>query len=665
MSRQLAQTVALSLAFVPLAWARLFAQEIPLPGAIEDTVRAEAGNTAFDPDRLPEDVDGRELVERLAWLRASPLDLNKASEEELRLIPGVTAGDAAAIVSARKAGKRFSAVVQLRDVGMRGPDLYALLYPFVTVAETDRPALWTRSRIGRRLQRRTGFEESQYLGSPLASLLQARVRPWRSIEVGIQAGKDAGERMGDGFLSGYVELRSLFSFASVVAGDFGVDFAEGLVLGAGSRRALAEGALASGSTGSFGIVPHRSTSEEGFFRGIAASISIPFGVGECSAAVFLSRRKKSASVDECGSITVFRTDGLFRSESEVDRRGNCTETVLGGRVACAWPGGVDLGFTACVSSLDRPVVAEDPTRFAGTGQRSVGADIVWRAGRLTIGAECARARGLAAAVSLRLLFCRGWELGVHLREYSADYQNRLGQGYGQGEETRNERGIRVAWDFLLDPCIRWSGSIEQYARPWRTSLDRMPAGGSRLRLLWFVKIHRRCDLDVLMSFNRSEHTVSSTDEARRQISPVGELCQERLRLTCFLEVNRHLHLRGRCEFSRVRNQLAGLDERGILISEEARVHPFPALALAGRVVFFRSEGYDSRLYEYEPDFEGVYSMPPLYGHGRRWMVLFKYAPGSRFRLSAKYSATEMMQGARYGGADLAFGLQVDFQIGAK
>ena len=304
-------------------------------------------------------------------------------------------------------------------------------------------------------------------------------------------------------------------------------------------------------------------------------------------------------------------------------------------------------------------------RFAGIRQQSVGADVVWRTGAFTVGVECARARGLAVAASAGLLFARGWEVGIHLRDYSEDFQNRLGRGYGQGDDTRNERGIRVAWDFLPDPCVRWSGSIEQYARPWRTSLDRMPAGGSRLRLLWSVRIDRRCDLDVLLNFNRVEHTFSSTDEAGRHVAPIGELRQERLRLTGFFKIHRNLLIRSRCEFSRVRNRTEGLDERGILISEEARVFVSPTLSLAGRVAFFNSDGYESRLYEYEPDLEGVYSMPPLYGHGRRWMILAKYASPRRFRLSAKYSATEMMHGARYGGADLAFSLQVDFQIGPE
>ena len=662
----LGRTVALSLAFVPLAWAHLVAQEIPPPEApAEDTVRTDAGNASFDPDRLPEDVDGRDVVERLAWLRASPLDLNKASAEEFRLVPGVTAADAAALIAVRKAGKRFSSIIQLRDVGARGAALYMLLHPFVMVGGTDQPVLRARSRIGQRLQRRTGIEEPEYLGSPLGGLVQVRLLPSPNMVIGIQAGKDAGERMADGFLSGYVESRALFSVAHVVAGDYGVEYGEGLVVGAGTRRALAEGVLVSGGTGGSGIVPHRSSAEEEFLRGIAASVSLPLTIGECTAAAFLSRRNKTASVDDNGAITAFQADGLFRTPSEIARRGMFTETVFGGRLAWAWPGGVDLGFTACVSSLDRPVVAKDPTAFGGTEQQSVGADVVWRAGPLTIGAECAKARGHAVAVSARLLFARGWEVGVHLRNYAEDFQNRLGRGYGRGGETRNERGIRVVWDFVPEPWIRCSGSMEHYARPWRTSFDRMPSGGSMLRLLWSFNIHRRCDLDVLVSFNRFEHTVSSTDEAQRRIFPMGELRQERLRFTGFLKVHRNLLIRSRCEFSRVRNQTAGLDERGMLISEEARVFLSPALSLAGRVAFFESDGYDSRLYEYEPDLEGVYSMPPLYGHGRRWMILVKYAPARRFRLSAKYSATEMMHGARYGGADLAFALQVDFQIGAN
>jgi hypothetical protein len=644
----------------------LIAQEIPSPGtAAEDTVHVEAGNTSFDPDRLPEDVDGRDLVERLAWLRASPLDLNKASAEEFRLIPGVTAGDAAALVAVRKAGKRFSSIIQLRDVGVRGADLYMLLYPFVIVAGTDQPVLWTRSRIGQRLQRRTGVEDPEYLGSPPGGLVQVRFVPLHNIVVGIQAGKDAGERMGDGFLSGYVEARALFSVAHVVVGDYGVEYAEGLVLGAGTRQALAGGVLVSGSTGGGGIVPHRSTAEEGFMRGVAASVSLPLMAGEFTAAAFLSRRKKSASFDDNGAITVFQADGLFRTASEVDRRENYTETVLGGRVAWAWPGGVDLGFTVCVSHLDRPVVAKDPTMFAGTKQQSVGADVMWRAGPLTIGAECARARDLAVAVSAHLLFARGWEVGVHLRDYAEDFQNRFGGGYGRGGETRNERGIRVVWNFLPEPWIRCSGSMEHYARPWRTAFDRMPSGGSLFRLLWSVKVHRRCDLDVLMSFNRLEHTVNLTDGAQRSVFPMGELRQERFRATCILKVFQNLLIRGRGEYSRVTNQKSGLDERGILMSEEVRLVPSSALSIAARVTFFQSDGYDSRLYEYESDMEGVYSMPPLYGQGRRWMILLKYAPVRQFRLSAKYGATEIMRGARYGGADLAFGLQVDFQPGRE
>ena len=58
-----------------------------------------------------------------------------------------------------------------------------------------------------------------------------------------------------------------------------------------------------------------------------------------------------------------------------------------------------------------------------------------------------------------------------------------------------------------------------------------------------------------------------------------------------------------------------------------------------RFIFFDTDDYDSRIYEFESDIQGVMSNIPLYGKGRRWYLLVKFRPVSFLSLSVKYAET--------------------------
>ena len=70
-----------------------------------------------------------------------------------------------------------------------------------------------------------------------------------------------------------------------------------------------------------------------------------------------------------------------------------------------------------------------------------------------------------------------------------------------------------------------------------------------------------------------------------------------------------------------------------------RFNPIEKLSIDGRVIFFQTDSYDSRIYEYESELEGVVSNQGLYGKGRRWYVLLKYKPLQFLSLSGKYAET--------------------------
>jgi hypothetical protein len=61
--------------------------------------------------------------------------------------------------------------------------------------------------------------------------------------------------------------------------------------------------------------------------------------------------------------------------------------------------------------------------------------------------------------------------------------------------------------------------------------------------------------------------------------------------------------------------------------------------LYARIVFFRTDSFNSAIYEYENDLTGVLTNRALFGEGLRWYLIIRYRPMRLFTLSLKYSET--------------------------
>jgi len=66
-----------------------------------------------------------------------------------------------------------------------------------------------------------------------------------------------------------------------------------------------------------------------------------------------------------------------------------------------------------------------------------------------------------------------------------------------------------------------------------------------------------------------------------------------------------------------------------MIYQDVDIKTVCALAIGLPACVFQSDSYDSRVYEYENDLDGVLTFPPLYGRGVRWYVLLTYLLSDR------------------------------------
>jgi hypothetical protein len=84
-------------------------------------------------------------------------------------------------------------------------------------------------------------------------------------------------------------------------------------------------------------------------------------------------------------------------------------------------------------------------------------------------------------------------------------------------------------------------------------------------------------------------------------------------------------------------------EMGFLIFQDAvyksQQRPF---SINGRIAYFNTDGYDSRLYAYENDVLYSFSIPPLYGQGFRSYLNFQHSFSSHLSFWLKFAATLQM-----------------------
>ncbi|MCP5062264.1 MAG: hypothetical protein GY936_07370, partial [Ignavibacteriae bacterium] len=90
----------------------------------------------------------------------------------------------------------------------------------------------------------------------------------------------------------------------------------------------------------------------------------------------------------------------------------------------------------------------------------------------------------------------------------------------------------------------------------------------------------------------------------------------------------------------------------------------------GRIVFFDTESYNSRIYEFENNHRGLLTNIPMFGNGFRWYLIFNIQPIKQLKISARYSETYKPNIKSFssglseikGNVDNRFSLQVDFGL---
>jgi hypothetical protein len=575
---------------------------------LADEELLESDQEAFDP---------QEILERLAQLRSSPLDPNRASHGQLRQIPYLSAQQVQGILALRKR-HRLKDLDDLLLVPEIDVATLARIRPFLRIraARRDRVQLRSRGIVTWPLAR--GYRQGAYPGLPLKLYLKLNLSAGERISLGLLGEKDPGEENMADFCSGHVQLEDLGPLRRAVVGDFALEFGQGLVLWTGGGPA--GGARSPGSVRRRprGTRSYTSADENKGLRGLALT-----GVlGPMDLSAFVSRRLLDASLDG-ETARGFDVSGLHRTALELTKRDVIEESLVGGHLGISPAHGQVAGLT-WYHSRYRPGLNPDDLRrrryaFRGMTSQVWGAhwELTFRSlafygeGAVTAGGARAFTSGLSMELEpIRTILA--W------RHFEADYSNPRGSGLA-AKESQNETGMLLGMIWRAGSKTRVELLVDGYRRPWRSYLLEMPSAGTS----WTLQVVQRLGRGGALTVRHKRRQGDVPAAGPAGINKNGRRDQSWWRFQLDWRMTAWLEMRSRAELNRVFNDGQGKAARSALLLAQFKIRSGNMIDLKWIITIFRVPTYDCRLYLCEVGPAGTARNMALFGRGSRLFLLIQ------------------------------------------
>jgi len=643
---------------------------LPLSGQTETEETLLEGQT---------DAAASELLERLEWFRHHPMDLNRAALKKLESLPFLSPITARQIMDDRSRNGFFKSWSDFQKRLNFGEDFLTRLKPYLKISRKKsrkEKLLKLRWRRQKSFSIKSGYEKGVYYGSQWKNYQRINFHFSGHFHGGLLAEKDPGEKKWNDHFVGYFTAEKLSILKKLIIGNFRAEVGQGLVLW--GPYGLSKGAdpLSPVKKRERGIMGFHYSNENSYLTGGAAEI----GKGPFSLTMLVSHTPLDAALNPDGTVKSFSLSGLHRTQSEISKKDRLTETLCGGRIKRTWSSGT-IGVTYWQSRYSKKVSRNDPEHyrfyFSGNQNYVVGIDYDIFFDRFNLFGEIARSRsGGWAFIGNSVMGLGKTSIVVSCRYFDPRFQNPHSHSFGMSQ-INNNKGIYLGLKEKITPSTKISFYYDLFRKPWRTYYIPVPTNGDD----FFVQLEQKLSHSLIVSFRtrfrtkdiiKKENTLSGL---KRNI--LVEEFHHLYRLNLMFNPFSQIRLKTRLEMvdiaiPEVSGEIAfpSSREMGFLFYQNIRIRPLRYLTVSARWIKFKTDSYNSRIYEFEDDLPGVLTIRPLYKKGTRWCIIVRWKTFRTFQLSAKFSITyhsnvsEWGSGLEkiHGNIEKRFGLEADLRF---
>ncbi|WP_337393151.1 helix-hairpin-helix domain-containing protein [Prevotella sp.] len=437
----------------------------------------------------------------------------------------------------------------------------------------------------------------------------------------------------------YAVIRKLGRLKTLALGQYKLRFGMGLAMNTGFT--LGKTTAATMSVPNNSITPNSSRSDAYYLQGAATSIEVSRNM---DITAFASYRKIDATLNKDGTIKTLLKTGYHRTESEMQRKHNASQTTTGGNIrwhSGGWHVGLTGVYTAYSDSL-KPDKRQAYRKYNPTGIHfyNTSIDYGYINHRVNINGETAiNDKGAVATINaIALKASQSLTLTAIQRFYSYRYYSMFSAAFSDGGKVQNESGIYLgaAWN----PSSRLSVlAYSDYAYfPWARYLV------SEKSHSWDNLIQASYRLSPLLTLNsRYRLRMREEDYNDKELKSkyLIDKTEHRARLS-LIYANTHWSAKTQGDASYVVYP-DGLSAKpssfGWMVSQNM-AYTNSRISATANVGYFHTHDYNSRIYTYENGTLYTFSFPMFYGEGMRGAMLLRGNIGSHLIILYKVGATK-------------------------
>lgn len=637
-------------------------------------VAQERPQKQIDLQRIIDDIIGTQdgiadveaLYENLALVLSNPLDINKASSEQLRFLSILTEKQLHELMTYRNENDKIISLYELQVIPEFDSATINRLLPFITIREPSESidaSLLKRilheknnyllMRYERILETKDGFTQhdptKKFTGSPDKTYLRFRTSRPHDFSVGFTLEKDAGEpyawnpstnTYGFDFISMHAQIQNKGRMNNLIVGDYQIQAGQGLVLGGAFGFGKGGEAVTTVRRSNIGGLPHTSTDENGNFRGALVDMRL---TNHFDVTGFVSRAARDASIESDSAeafITGIQTTGNHRNANEISKRKSIRESIIGGVVKFHHHQ-MDAGVIISNYSFDIPI-NRNATRyngfsFNGSGITNTSLYLNYHWNNFSFFSETAKTwsggYGMVAGVLSSL--SSNLDIAIAYRNYQRDYLSFYSNAFSEGSTPQNESGIYYGWKYRWNKKIELGGYVDLFKFPWLRYRDYAPSTGYE----WLLRLNYKPNKNTLLYFQyRQEKKDRNVDTEQVPTYTTLPGTKQNFLANYQLKVSDHLSLKTRVQFSSY-----SIDEKfsaGMAMIQDIKFS-YRKFSATMRYALFDTDDYDNRQYVYEDDVLLAFSIPAYYGQGLRNYVLLSYDFNHHISCWFRYTHTRL------------------------
>lgn len=615
-----------------------------------------------------EELDYQTLFDDLFGYLESPLNINTATRQELEKLHLLTDFQIISLQAYILENGALLSVYELPMVYGFSESLARALEPLIVCGPPHR-ALPGKPRSSHQLlmfgstvlEEQKGYSDisdsalaaspnSRYTGNRFRLMTRYRYRLGDRIEVGYKGDKDAGEpllrgknRQGFDFNSAYFQVRDVWKFSRIIAGDYQVRAGQGLSVWSGLAFGKSPDIINIRRRGD-ALTPYTSVEENRFMRGISATADL----GSLGITGFVSHKKIDANIFQdtlSGNqmFSSFQTSGYHRTPGEFGDKDAVRETVAGG--TAVWEAGrLRLGASFLHYFYDAEYNKNygDPILSSGVRSNSnFGVDYTVGLDRFSFFGEVAYCINPAEKNHKdRLGILNGASFRLHPQVYMSVLQRYMGAGYfarygnafRENSQNTNENGIYMGVEILPIPRWKLTAYLDAYRFPFLAELLADYHSGYDYHLQ--LEYTDRDRLSGYMRY-RYKNKPGQVNPGSSTLPSAAAPVASQLRFHISYQLAGSLTFQDRLEFSRYhRNgyENGWLAYHDIIYKPEA----FP-LSFSFRYAMFDTESHNTRIYTYEHDILYQFAIPSWNGRGIRTYLNSRWQIGEHADLWLKYA----------------------------